>query len=191
MDRLPPGVSFTIISDSCHSGGLIDKEKEQIGPSTATDQTAHHHHHHHRPKAIPFEEILQHVSSLSGIESEHIGDHLLHLFGHNSSAKFHGPVLRGAEKKPTDSDNGILLSGCQKNETSADMTPDEDEDDGKAYGAFSNSVQMVLRENKGRISNKELVLRARELLREQGYDQHPCLYCSDENVNAPFLWQPV
>ena len=26
------GTSFTIVSDSCHSGGLIDKEKEQIGP---------------------------------------------------------------------------------------------------------------------------------------------------------------
>ena len=26
------GTSFTMVSDSCHSGGLIDKEKEQIGP---------------------------------------------------------------------------------------------------------------------------------------------------------------
>lgn len=31
MNRIPPGVNFTFIADSCHSGGLIDSEKEQIG----------------------------------------------------------------------------------------------------------------------------------------------------------------
>ncbi|GJY31398.1 hypothetical protein Tco_0414893 [Tanacetum coccineum] len=38
-------------------------------------------------------------------------------------------------------DNGISLSGCQANETSADMNPYGD--GGKAYGAFSNAVQIV------------------------------------------------
>lgn len=32
IQQLPEETSFTIVSDSCHSGGLIDKEKEQIGP---------------------------------------------------------------------------------------------------------------------------------------------------------------
>lgn len=31
MNQIPAGASFTFISDSCHSGGMIDKEKEQIG----------------------------------------------------------------------------------------------------------------------------------------------------------------
>lgn len=35
VDLLPQGVTFTIIADSCHSGGLIRYEKEQIGDSFA------------------------------------------------------------------------------------------------------------------------------------------------------------
>ncbi|MBA0627301.1 hypothetical protein Godav_004828, partial [Gossypium davidsonii] len=32
IQQVPSRLSFTIVSDSCHSGGLIDKSKEQIGP---------------------------------------------------------------------------------------------------------------------------------------------------------------
>jgi hypothetical protein len=34
VDKVPQGVTFTLISDSCHSGGLINNAKEQIGEST-------------------------------------------------------------------------------------------------------------------------------------------------------------
>ncbi|MCO5582930.1 hypothetical protein L7F22_036833 [Adiantum nelumboides] len=34
VDRIPAGVSFTLISDSCHSGGLVNNAKEQIGESS-------------------------------------------------------------------------------------------------------------------------------------------------------------
>ena len=33
MNKLPPDVKLTIVSDSCHSGGLIENTKEQIGES--------------------------------------------------------------------------------------------------------------------------------------------------------------
>lgn len=33
MNKIPVGVTFTFMSDSCHSGGLIDSTKEQIGNS--------------------------------------------------------------------------------------------------------------------------------------------------------------
>ena len=33
MNKLPPDVTLTIVADSCHSGGLIEHEKEQIGES--------------------------------------------------------------------------------------------------------------------------------------------------------------
>nr|XP_010922111.1 metacaspase-9 [Elaeis guineensis]XP_029120503.1 metacaspase-9 [Elaeis guineensis] len=185
VDRLPAGVTFTMISDSCHSGGLIDKEKEQIGPSTTIDRTVLPQH----PRIIPFKSILDHLSSLSGIDSPHVGDHLSTLFGAEASAKYSkGSNLLLEPLKP---DNGILLSGCQTNETSADMSPEYGWAD-KAYGAFSNSIQMVLKGHEGVLSNRELVTSARALLRSQGFLQHPCLYCSDENADAPFLmWQPV
>nr|XP_048319613.1 metacaspase-4-like [Ziziphus jujuba var. spinosa] len=34
VDQVPEGCSITIVSDSCHSGGLIGRAKEQIGEST-------------------------------------------------------------------------------------------------------------------------------------------------------------
>jgi hypothetical protein len=39
------------------------------------------------------------------------------------------------------------------------------------------------------MSNREVVCRARKVLDEQGFQQHPCLYCSDANADAPFLGQ--
>ncbi|KAK8612196.1 hypothetical protein V6N13_092315 [Hibiscus sabdariffa] len=43
---LNKGISFTIVSDSCHSGGLIDTHKEQIGPSKARAKGMHPHVHY-------------------------------------------------------------------------------------------------------------------------------------------------
>ncbi|KAF5733555.1 MC2 [Tripterygium wilfordii] len=34
VDQIPEGCQMTIVSDSCHSGGLIDGAKEQVGEST-------------------------------------------------------------------------------------------------------------------------------------------------------------
>ncbi|MQM00562.1 hypothetical protein Taro_033298 [Colocasia esculenta] len=184
VNRLPEGASFTIISDSCHSGGLIDKEKEQIGPSSVLP-TAAKDSSSQVDKAISFESLLAHLTFLSGIDSPHVGEHLSGLFGAEGvSAKFAAAFERG--KMPL-ADEGILLSGCQANETSADMC--QGKDTGRAYGAFSNAIQMVLKEQEGLVSNRELVTRAREVLRRQGFSQHPCLYSSDENTDATFLWQ--
>ncbi|KAF3502080.1 hypothetical protein F2Q69_00045659 [Brassica cretica] len=84
-------------------------------------------------------------------------------------------------------DSGILLSGCQADETSADVGGGGG---GKAYGAFSNAIQTVLKENGGALKNKQLVMMAREVLERLGFQQHPCLYCSDQNADATFLSQP-
>lgn len=82
-------------------------------------------------------------------------------------------------------DVGILISGCQSNETSADANPTGDP--AQAYGALSNGIQSILAEKEGAISNGDLVRKVRAMLKKQGFSQHPCLYSSDENVNAPFI----
>ncbi|KAL3585146.1 hypothetical protein D5086_012013 [Populus alba] len=188
VNRLPKGASLTVLSDSCHSGGLIDKEKEQIGPK-ATITTNNAKVPSQSPKVIPFESILQHLTSLTNINTSDIGTHLLEFFGSDASLKFRLPPLERDQFESIDPDEGILLSGCQANETSADMSPNEG--GGKSYGAFSNAVQMVLKEHLGQLSNKQLVMMAREVLQAQGFEQqHPCLYCSDRNAGATFLWQP-
>ncbi|KAL5546906.1 hypothetical protein UlMin_006593 [Ulmus minor] len=191
VNRLPKGASFTILSDSCHSGGLIDKEKEQIGPSSLShdniDQTRTISPSF-KPKTIPFETILQHLTNMTNINTSDVATHMLQLFGANASLKFRLPWIELEFPDLLKSDEGILLSGCQANETSADMNPVTG--GGKAYGAFSNAVEMVLKENSGKLlSNKEVVMMARKVLKAKGIEQHPCLYCSDENANAPFLWQ--
>ncbi|WCJ20838.1 metacaspase 9 [Euphorbia peplus] len=182
VNRVPKGASFTMLSDSCHSGGLIHKEKEQIGPNSNSKSPVISSYN---SKSIPYESILQHLISLTGINTEDIGTHLLEWFGADASLKFRIPAIEiDLFESYLKEDQGILLSGCQANETSADMNPSGG---GKACGAFSNAVQMVLKENSGPLSNKQLVIMARKLLEDNGVHQHPCLYCSDLNADASFL----
>ncbi|KAM1056399.1 hypothetical protein ACFX13_030552 [Malus domestica] len=192
VNRLPKGASFTILSDSCHSGGLIDKEKEQIGPSHVTEtsnKSSSISSKSSKPKAIPCETILHHLSSLTGINTSDIATHLLELFAADASLKFRLPPLEVLDMfESSKPDEGILLSGCQANETSADVT-NAVMTGGKPCGAFSNAVQMVLKDHEVELSNKKLVLLARQVLKEQGFEQHPCLYCNDENADATFLSQ--
>ncbi|CAL0333655.1 unnamed protein product [Lupinus luteus] len=82
-------------------------------------------------------------------------------------------------------EGGILLSGCQTDQTSADAIPAGNS--AKAYGAFSNAIQGILEETDGAVTNQELVLKARQKLKSAGFTQQPGLYCSDHYVNAPFL----
>ncbi|CAN1259789.1 AMC9, partial [Linum perenne] len=111
------------------------------------------------PKVIPFQTVLQHLSSLTNIHTSDVGTHLLKLFGSNASLAF------------------------RNHSKSTDVR-------GKAYGAFSNAIQEVLKQDPGCLSNKEVVVRVRKVLKDQGFvNQHPCLYCSDENAGATFLCQ--
>ncbi|GKV32649.1 hypothetical protein SLEP1_g41242 [Rubroshorea leprosula] len=80
---------------------------------------------------------------------------------------------------------GILLSGCQADELFVDMS--ESEGEGKACGVFSNTMQMVLKENLGLLNNKEVVMMAKKVLQAQWFEQHPCLYYNNENIDATFL----
>jgi len=184
VNRLAKGASLTILSDSCHSGGLIDKEKEQIGPSSSQKGLTSKTGYTLTKKAIPYDSILEHLSSLSKATATDIGTYMQELFGSDASLRFQtaSHALLGA----IGPDEGILLSGCQADETSADMNPGVA---GKAYGAFSNAVETVVREEGG-LSNREVVVRARKVLQGQGFDQHPCLYCSDEKAYATFLGHP-
>ncbi|WVZ54625.1 hypothetical protein U9M48_005392 [Paspalum notatum var. saurae] len=196
VDRVPRGASFTMVSDSCHSGGLIDQEKEQIGPSVDGDGDGDDDDDAAPPvpppraRFLPYAVVLGHLSGASGVDaSHHVGDHLLALFGADASAKFRRRPGHHHDAAPPDA--GILLSGCQWDETSADVAEGDDDavGGGKACGAFSAALQAVLRAHPAPLSNREVVARARAALRDQSFEQHPCLYCSDANAAAPFLCQ--
>ncbi|KAJ8547029.1 hypothetical protein K7X08_010615 [Anisodus acutangulus] len=80
-------------------------------------------------------------------------------------------------------DSGILVSGCQTDQTSADATPAG----GESYGALSNAIQEILAESDGVVTNEELVTKARKKMQRQGFTQRPGLYCDDHHVDAPFV----
>ncbi|GAB4844006.1 hypothetical protein Ancab_013970 [Ancistrocladus abbreviatus] len=184
VNRVPREASFTILSDSCHSGGLIDKEKQQIGPHATPGRSSRLQP---RAKFIPYASILRHLASVTNIEASDVGTHLVALFGKDASAKFRLSARELQRVRPLPPDAGILLSGCQANETSADMPGTGGE---SAYGAFTKAVETVFKGHPGPLTNRQVVTKARKLLKEQGFVQHPCLYCSDKNADAHFLHQP-
>ncbi|OEL18220.1 Metacaspase-4, partial [Dichanthelium oligosanthes] len=287
---------FTMVSDSCHSGGLIDKTKEQIGNSTRQNKTQHRDRAMKPPSAsgtgcctctslpriirgvfeslgihlprrgrqqsgqngskepdtkpdtttnasvisnrsLPlstFIEMLKHKTGRHDVGVGSIRTTLFHHFGHDASPKikkfvkvmvgklrhddhdgeppdgnkeaeqphalraaleqdvhsveevYAGPAAAVGSRRPR---NGVLISGCQTDETSADATTP----DGASYGALSNAIQSILAGTDGKkrrgaaVTNRELVVRARELLSGQGYTQQPGLYCSDEHAKLPFI----
>eukprot|EP01018_Ginkgo_biloba_P039148 Gb_08837 [translate_table: standard] len=238
VNHVPLGATFTMVSDSCHSGGLIDKEKEQIGPHTVklsrgVERTPG------MSKFLPVDSLLKTLREKMGnaeIEVEHIRVALYHLYGEKASSKvkrFVNSLLEKSrdinESASTDhpralqllkqnlekahdsaeyakaaldhvlklgkdfvdkqqrihADMGILLSGCQSNETSADASTTGESK--LAFGAFTNAIQTVLEGHPDPITNRDLILGARKLLGEEGFSQHPCLYSSDQNAQAAFL----
>ncbi|KVI11447.1 Peptidase C14, caspase catalytic [Cynara cardunculus var. scolymus] len=188
VNRVPKGASLTILSDSCHSGGLINKEKEQIGPSSLRADHVPTLDKITKSKTIPFESILHHLSSRTHINTPDLGTHLLELFGAAASLSFSLASHELHLIPSVHEDSGILLSGCQANESCADMNPHGNGE--KAYGAFSNAVENVLNQNSNcDLSNKEVVLMARNVLQKQGFGQHPCLYSSDDHAKSTFLNQ--
>jgi Caspase domain len=66
VDKLPEGCRITIVSDSCHSGGLLDKTKEQIGDSTRKDDDNEEDSHH-----FGFSSFIKHAAT-SALESRGI-----------------------------------------------------------------------------------------------------------------------
>ncbi|KAL2473579.1 Metacaspase-4 [Forsythia ovata] len=297
VDQVPKGCQMTVVSDSCHSGGLIDEAKEQIGESTrGNDDNSHgsgfgfknflkrsvedaivsrgihipsefgfgHHRGHQnedageeesteggqglgymKNKSLPLStliEILKQKTGKDDIDVGKIRPTLFDAFGEDASPKVkkfmnvimsklqhHGQgggedggllgmvgnlaqqflqqkleandesyakpalethveskqeVYAGSTKRALP-DSGILISGCQTDETSADASPSGNASE--AYGALSNAIQTIIAESDGQVSNQELVLKAREMLKRQGFTQRPGLYCSDQHVDAPFV----
>ncbi|KAL9321967.1 hypothetical protein ACSQ67_010020 [Phaseolus vulgaris] len=257
VDKVPRGCNITIVSDCCHSGGLIEAAKEQIGDSTNqegyfSNSPFHFGNFLHRNmqkeeeeeettvknRSLPLSTLTDILQQKSGkdIETGKLRHTLFHIFGEDASPKVkkfsdlvmnklqHGKSgesgghrvggvgdlahkffeqklhydgdeveKRGGNRKGEHAasikrnvlDCGILLSGCQSDQTSADACPVGKS--GSAYGAFSNVIKGIIEESEGAVTNRDLVLKARMILKKQGFSQKPGLYCSDNNVNAPFV----
>jgi len=108
VDKVPRDCNITIVSDCCHSGGLIEAAKEQIGDSTNEEGYFSNPRFHftnflHRNMQVEEEEeettvknrslplstltdILQHKSG-KDIETGKLRHTLFHIFGEDASPK--------------------------------------------------------------------------------------------------------
>eukprot|EP00052_Salpingoeca_macrocollata_P004955 m.44569 g.44569 ORF g.44569 m.44569 type:complete len:428 (-) comp14567_c0_seq1:79-1362(-) len=81
-------------------------------------------------------------------------------------------------------EKGILITGCEAHQTSADACPSGDPS--KAFGALTNAITTIVSRNPD-ISYFQLVSEVRRFLSTGGFSQQPCLECSRKNAEKPFI----
>eukprot|EP00051_Salpingoeca_urceolata_P025125 m.446114 g.446114 ORF g.446114 m.446114 type:complete len:394 (+) comp20307_c4_seq3:1732-2913(+) len=81
-------------------------------------------------------------------------------------------------------EKGVLISGCQSHETSADACPGGDAS--KAYGALTNAICTLVNKSP-EINYYDLVYNVRLYLKQGGFSQNPGLECSHSNSEKPFI----
>ena len=107
------------------------------------------------------------------------------------------PGHSGASGQPTgggtehsDPGIGVLITGCQSNETSADACPSGDPT--KAFGALTNALTTAVTAVKSKdpsanVTNEQLVSQVRSTLHKAKFTQNPCLECEKPQVSSPFI----
>ena len=217
MNKLPPDVTLTIVADSCHSGGLIEHEKEQIGESFLKTSVAdgqcrnkdeytnpgHIENHcaddvkvrNRSMSADTLRKVLREkfMGNIEGSDLKSRKINLEEVFGEEYVIFEQG---EGSEqdKEGTYHGNG---HGHGKGmsvlvsgcQTSQTSIDTSDGDGGHYYGALSNAIQIIIGSAPPDepITNRQLVTQVREFLASRGFTQQPGLYCSDEDADAPFI----
>ena len=196
---------MTILADCCHSGGLIEGAKEQIGDSTKirrqhsrsgfisgefenfqSEQYGYVMYRSLRPPNPP--DVI--IDDDDDDDDDDDGDddggfEMLELGESSGILDNQVEANAGSTESSISVDRGILLSACQSYEgaVEARLHPNSD----KVFGVFTDAVVSICRKNKGRFTYRELVLWARDDIGDRGFDQRPGLYCSDFHADAPFL----
>ena len=94
----------------------------------------------------------------------------------------------GGQKPPPEQqlgdDIGILITGCQSSETSADARPAG----GKPHGALTNALTTTIKTHMERnpgvpLTYRNLVIGVRQMLAKTGFAQNPCLEASEANAD--------
>lgn len=238
LSNLDSRVKFTMVSDCCHSGGMLDHQEIVISGGSEADVTRRRSM---KERGISVDEVMEDMkpiqdskaqknraidletmaSMLSEVAKQSpakappleqtktrgmsFRSTLYDVYGKDASNASLATRTRdlteeeakhihynGPGKKPEDStidpNKGILITGCQSHETSADVTDAE----GLSFGALSHTIVRTLKRHRRKygdqpISNKELVLKVRQLLNKSGFAQNPCLECSVPNASVNFI----
>lgn len=185
-------MNFTVISDSCSSGGLIDEMREQIGGAELKYEEELRVSEGSGSKGLTKDMLISALNNddriSDPVDDSNISRVLYDLYGEDSSltfkCKFDQDNYSRAGSKSDDV--GILLSACESWENSLDTA------DG---GVFTVAIDSVLEElrSAGQSSptNRQLIMAVRAKIEEENGAQHPCLYCSDTNADALFVGEFV
>jgi chromosome segregation ATPase len=99
-----------------------------------------------------------------------------------NDAKMNAISTNSKKREDFNKRNGILLSGCEANQTSSDAFIDH-----KFQGAFTYALSKVLKDNNYYITYAKLIVEINRLLDQLGYEQNPQLECPDRFKNSKFL----
>uniref|UniRef100_A0A7S1XHI8 Peptidase C14 caspase domain-containing protein n=2 Tax=Compsopogon caeruleus TaxID=31354 RepID=A0A7S1XHI8_9RHOD len=246
--KLPQGLHLTVVTDCCHSGGMLDHTEITISGDKSGNPIASSPDFNNR--SLPASDVAAMLSKMLGqnVESNALRAALGKAFGSDASPyaagimkavesmvpQEHQATVRGLLRflpcfsgmtggsKPTATasttapanmasssqagmggnggvmgmlgnimkppappkvgdDVGILITGCQSNETSADVR-----EGSTAYGALTNAIKTCLAQDPS-LSHRQLVTNVRAHLRQGGFSQNPCLECSEANADTPFI----
>ena len=155
MNKLPPNVKLTIVSDSCHSGGLIENTKEQIGESfqssgegygndedesAYTENTSEEDGNYGRDdveiknKSLPLHLLLDILKRKSGKDDVRVGNirtTLFDIYGEDSSSivKRFVRSLKGGDSNEQGGDGFMGLVGSPTTEFDNERFEEEPSED--------------------------------------------------------------
>ncbi|MBN2505894.1 MAG: caspase family protein [Verrucomicrobia bacterium] len=157
FDRLPAGVSFTVIMDCCHSGTCTRAVQPPDAPSV--------------------ERYLPSPLDLWAAESRR------RLTGTVRGTLVPAGRAARAKSDVVVADIGeVLITGCRDTQTSADAYIA-----GSYHGALTYHLVQAIREKQGKLTYRQLHRRTVALLRQGRYDQVPQLEGRTSNLDRPIF----
>lgn len=164
FNTVPKGVNLTVVLDCCHSGGGIDNVDDSGDVAYQPPIKMR------RDIGVDSPNRSRRLDMPVDIESR--------AYGMDIDIKPRG--LHG--KKPDDENDGILISGCQSHQTSADAWIHN-----RYMGACTYYMTQTIARNNWKISYKKLVEDMNHSIAKYGYTQRPELNGSKAQFNKNFL----
>lgn len=161
FDRVKPGINVTVVLDCCHSGqGLRSLDEDAITDLHMRDELFGPTRNRYWPMPID-----------------------LDIVSENLETKSRG-LLNEQYAIDIENQSGILISGCQSHQTSADawIQPER-----KFHGALTYYMIDILRKNQWKMTYTDLIGEVNHVLPAMGFSQCPELNGQAKYFNQLFL----
>jgi len=159
FNKVPAGVNLTVMLDSCHSGSMMDQSYQYQPLGEGEARTAEFDDPRTRNRLLPMP---------ADIANRGFGLDLK-------------PKPRSVQSRDVDN-TGLLLTGCQSQQTSADAYLD-----GQYMGAGTCSLAKTLEANNYDVDYKTLVENMNQFMVDTGFSQRPELNGSTKLFGDKFL----